>query len=504
MSLDEALQLGAGLFEQVAAVHQIASLGRLVDLGAAFLVIENVLQIGRQARIGAKQVDEFDRLVVQAMITQFLEEPQGRSRIFVGPERVVADAEPDHSEQHQPDLHNRAAGHEGLLRFPAAKASRPFRLGGPRQALSPRARPSEIPRGIFLNFMAMRISSSSGAMPARRLQPRTSRLHLAAQPMACHDNESMGRSGKPWRGLGCSQVSFQGPVVSRYFKYKSIQSLRDDIRKLGLDVELDDDLTPLLAGLQMGSHRVGNLLAIQPMEGCDGNPDGTPGELTLRRYRRFGAGGAKLIWGEACAVVPEGRANPRQLVINEATAPALEQLVATCRREHLAACGTDHDLLIGLQLTHSGRYSFQRPILAQHDPLLDPRTIVNKATGAAVTLDYPLISDAELDRLMDDYAAAARLAYRIGFDFIDLKQCHRYLLNELLAARTRPGKYGGPFENRSRWICSVVARIRSENPGRLIATRLNVHDGLPYTKGPDALGMPAPLHGPGALLLGQS
>jgi 2,4-dienoyl-CoA reductase-like NADH-dependent reductase (Old Yellow Enzyme family) len=147
--------------------------------------------------------------------------------------------------------------------------------------------------------------------------------------------------------------------------------------------------------------------------------------------------------------------------------------------------------LIGLQLTHSGRYSFQRPILAQHDPLLDPRTLVAKSTGAAVTQEYPLISDDELDRLLDLYSAAANLAYRTGFDFVDIKQCHRYLLNELLAARSRPGKYGGSFENRSRWIRTLAARIRDENPGKLIATRLNVHDGPPFLKGQDGKGIPA-------------
>jgi len=120
-------------------------------------------------------------------------------------------------------------------------------------------------------------------------------------------------------------------AVSRYFKYKSSQSLRDDARRIGLNVELEDDLAPLRTATRVGGRTVGNRLAIQPMEGCDGNLDGTPGELTLRRYRRFGAGGAKLIWGEACAVVPEGRANPRQLLIDETTTPALEQLVPTCR-----------------------------------------------------------------------------------------------------------------------------------------------------------------------------
>ena len=159
-------------------------------------------------------------------------------------------------------------------------------------------------------------------------------------------------------------------LVSRYFKYKSSQSLTDDARRLGLDVELVNDLTPLRTALRVGGRTVGNRLAIQPMEGCDGNLDGTPGELTLRRYRRFGAGGAKLIWGEACAVVPEGRANSRQLLINESTAAALEQIVSTCRHAHVEFCGSDHDLLIGLQLTHSGRYSFQGPILRNTTPCL--------------------------------------------------------------------------------------------------------------------------------------
>ena len=215
-----------------------------------------------------------------------------------------------------------------------------------------------------------------------------------------------------------------------------------------------------------------------------------PASLTLRRYRRFGAGGAKLIWGEACAVVPAGRANPRQLLIEDSTAPALDELLQLCRRAHVEACGTDNDLLIGLQLTHSGRYSSQRPLLAQHDPLLDPRTVIDRSSGQTATAAYPLISDDELDRLQDRYLAAADLAYRIGFDFVDLKQCHRYLLNELLAARNRPGKYGGSLENRTRFIHDLVGRLRDAHPGKLIATRLNVFDGIPYQKGPQGAGVP--------------
>jgi NADPH2 dehydrogenase len=280
--------------------------------------------------------------------------------------------------------------------------------------------------------------------------------------------------------------------VSRYFKYKTGEALLADAQALGLGAEvlLSEDLGCLFEPVTIAGRRVGNRLALQPMEGCDAEPDGSPGELTIRRFRRFGAGGAKLIWGEACAVIPEGRANPRQLVINEGNLAALARLVQVARSAHAEENDGDSDLLIGLQLTHSGRYSFERPILAQHDPLLDPRTVFDKTTGATAGPSYPLISDDELDRLQDRYVDAALMAARAGFDFVDLKQCHRYLLNELLAARLRKGKYGGPFENRTRFIRDVVVRIRERAPGLILATRLNVFDGLPYLKGADGTGEP--------------
>jgi 2,4-dienoyl-CoA reductase-like NADH-dependent reductase (Old Yellow Enzyme family) len=284
--------------------------------------------------------------------------------------------------------------------------------------------------------------------------------------------------------------------MSRYFKYKSSAALLADGRQLGLELFLDHDLSSLLRPITVAGRPVGNRLAIQPMEGCDAELDGSPGELTFRRFRRFGAGGAKLIWGEACAVVPEGRANPRQLVINPANAPALERLVRETRAAHREPNGRDDDLLVGLQLTHSGRYSFPRPILAQHDPLLDPRTILDKSAGTTAGPGSPLISDDELDRLQDQYVEAATLAHRAGFDFVDIKQCHRYLLNELLAATTRPGRYGGSFENRTRFIRTVVSRVRDACPGLLVATRMNVFDGLPHIKAEDGTGAPCPFTPP--------
>ncbi|VTR91045.1 nadh:flavin oxidoreductase : NADH:flavin oxidoreductase OS=Planctomyces maris DSM 8797 GN=PM8797T_20134 PE=4 SV=1: Oxidored_FMN [Gemmata massiliana] len=279
--------------------------------------------------------------------------------------------------------------------------------------------------------------------------------------------------------------------MSKFFKYKSAAELEAENARLGIDLRFSEDLTPLFQPLVVGPRTLGNRWGIHPMEGCDGELDGSPGELTFRRYQRFGAGGAKLIWGEACAVTPQARANPRQILLNESTRSAFAQMVADCRKAHCDANGTDTDLLLGLQLTHSGRYSHPHPIIATHDPILDPRTTANRATGARVTADYPLITDDELKRLVDDYVRAAKLAVEVDFDFIDVKQCHRYLLNELLGARNRPGLYGGSYENRTRFAREVFQAVRAAVPAHIVlATRMNVYDGIPFHKSANDDGTP--------------
>ena len=149
--------------------------------------------------------------------------------------------------------------------------------------------------------------------------------------------------------------------MARYFTFHSLEDLEDECGRLDLSIRFSSDLSPLFRPVAIGALRAGNSLCIQPMEGCDGTLDGRPDELTFRRYRRFGAGGAKLIWGEATAVVEEGRANPRQLLINDQNASDLERMLHECRHAHRAAFGSAEDLVIGLQLTHSGRYSYRRP-----------------------------------------------------------------------------------------------------------------------------------------------
>ncbi|MCS7167351.1 MAG: NADH:flavin oxidoreductase [Gemmatales bacterium] len=286
--------------------------------------------------------------------------------------------------------------------------------------------------------------------------------------------------------------------MARYFHFHTAEQLQQTAARLGIDITLQEDLSPLWQPITIGPYRVGNRLCIQPMEGCDGSLDGAPEELTLRRYQRFGAGGAKLIWGEATAVLPEGRANPRQLWLAPHNASSFEKLLVVCRQAHRRVWGDDADLLVGLQLTHSGRYAHFRPLLAMHDPLLDPLTF-DRSTGRFVDHHYPLLSDGDLRRIADAFVATARLAWQIGFQFVDVKQCHRYLLNELLAARLRSGPYGGCLENRTRLAREIIQGIRREVPGLLIFTRLNVFDGVPFRVPPgrpEAPGEPWPFTTP--------
>lgn len=259
------------------------------------------------------------------------------------------------------------------------------------------------------------------------------------------------------------------------FHYRALEELRADIAARGHAIALADGYAPLAAPLRIGDRTASNRLAVHPMEGCDGNLDGTPGELTRRRWRRFAEGGAALLWGEATAVVADCRANPRQLLISRETLPALRSLVAETRAARRARYGSDAGFLIGLQLTHSGRWSHLAPVVAHHSPAVDA------VRGAGVAP----ISDAELERLEERYAEAAVLARDAGFDFVDIKQCHTYLLNELLAARDRDGAYGGSFEHRTRFVRNVFARARGRAPGLLLATRLNVFDGVPFARAGD-------------------
>jgi 2,4-dienoyl-CoA reductase-like NADH-dependent reductase (Old Yellow Enzyme family) len=283
-------------------------------------------------------------------------------------------------------------------------------------------------------------------------------------------------------------------------KYPGVSSLktaaefRDRLRALGIDLPLDEVLetgpdAPLARPCHRAAGTIGNRFAILPMEGWDGTEDGRPSDLTRRRWRHFGQSGAKLIWGgEAVAVRPDGRANPNQLLLTDATLAdiaGLRQLLLLVHREHF---GSTDDLLVGLQLTHSGRFSCPRekrrpePRVLYRHPYLDCRVGVGD--------DRPVLSDDDIARLTDDFVGAARLARRAGFAFVDIKHCHGYLGHEFLSAVDRPGRYGGSLENRTRFLRDVVAGIRAEVPGLEVAVRVSVFDLVPFRAGPDGTGVP--------------
>lgn len=276
----------------------------------------------------------------------------------------------------------------------------------------------------------------------------------------------------------------------KQFHFKTLEELQQAAERLGaahvrFEGSRDAVRSTLARPVAMGSFTTGNSLAIHPMEGCDGTVDGAPDELTWRRYLRFAGGGPKLIWFEATAVCSEGRANTRQLWLNRETASEFARLLETMRREHRARYGTADDLLIPLQLTHSGRYSVPRRIIAYHNPYIDLKT--------DTPADYPVITDDELERLEDKYVDAARLAMGAGFQAVDIKATHGYLLSELLGAKTREGRYGGPLANRLRFIGNVAGKIRAAlGGGMMLCARINSFDGVPYLRDP-ATGVGVPV-----------
>lgn len=262
------------------------------------------------------------------------------------------------------------------------------------------------------------------------------------------------------------------------FNFKSADEVKLECEKLGLNYS--DNFQVFKRKVKLKGVEIPNSLAVHPMEGSDGNEDGSPGELTIRRSLRNARGGAGLIWFEALAVVPEGRASIHQLMLNEANKESFKNLLKTMRAEAKRVNGEEFNLVIIAQLTHSGRFSRPRgvlePVIGCHSPFLDEKYNISS--------DAPIVSDEELERLEDRFVEAALLAKEIGFDGVDIKACHKYLASELLGAFTREGRYGGTFEGRTRFLLDIVEKVRKAvGKDYIIGSRLNIYDGIPYPYG---------------------
>ncbi len=281
------------------------------------------------------------------------------------------------------------------------------------------------------------------------------------------------------------------PRITQVKALTDLETLRAYVELLGVEIPVEDEVDPsgalaapvTITDASAGRTVVANRFTVLPMEGWDGLADGRPSELVRRRWQRFGQSGAGLVWGEATAVRHDGKANPNQLVLDETTVDDIAELRTLL----------DPSQVTVLQLTHSGRYA--RPssdgpaprTLYQH-PFLDDRDDVDSSN---------LLSDEEIDELVEHFIAAAALAEQAGFDFVDVKACHGYLGHEFLSARTRRGRYGGDLSSRSNFLSSVIAGIRDAAPRIGVAVRLSLFDFVPHIAGEGGIGRPVTAAGYG-------
>ena len=259
--------------------------------------------------------------------------------------------------------------------------------------------------------------------------------------------------------------------------YTKAEDFKQQNDALGLDLPFAEDVSILSQELKVGSKTIHNRLACQAMEGCDGTPGGSPDELTIRRYDRFAKGGAGVIWFEATAVLPEARANPRQLYIHDGNLDDFKRQVERIKETAMKENG--YEPVVIMQATHSGRYSKPEgkpaPLIAYNNPIFEKDNPIS--AGRIVTDDY-------IDLVKEKLIYGAILAEKAGFDGVDIKACHRYLNSELLSAYNRPGKYGGSLENRTRLLREGIAgAMESCGKDFIVSSRMNVYDGFPQPYG---------------------
>ena len=278
---------------------------------------------------------------------------------------------------------------------------------------------------------------------------------------------------------------------------KSAEDFRNYMTSIGANLPFKEQLSEP-GHSQLGQsytlrsgQKIGNRFCILPMEGWDGTLDGLPTEHTKRRWHHFAISGAKLLWGcEAVAVRHDGRANPNQLLINDKNLDAFKSLYEDLISDHEKKFSSSSDLLVGLQLTHSGRFAVPDIDKVRQPKILYNHSLLDKKFG--IPTGYPLMTDSEIDVLVEDFVIAAQLASDAGFQFVDIKHCHGYLGHEFLSAFNRKGNYGGSLKNRLNFLRSVVEGIRATS-NIPVAVRISAFDWIPFTKGDEDVGVPANL-----------
>lgn len=261
------------------------------------------------------------------------------------------------------------------------------------------------------------------------------------------------------------------------FHYKTLEEVRKRAEELGVRLPFAENTGALARPMEAGGARFRNRLGIAPMEGADSTPAGAPSDYTVRRYVKEAIGGSAVIWFEAISIVEEGRSSQTQLLLTEDTLESFRRMIDRIREAGRKANGFEPYLI--MQANHSGRYSNPgnrpAPLIAWRNPVLEQYRAADDS--CVVTDDY-------LMSLEEKFGDAARLAKAAGFDAIDIKSCHGYLLAELSFAWLRPGKYGGSYENRTRLLKNSIRAAQACADDRFQVTcRLGIHDGYAWPWG---------------------
>ena len=261
------------------------------------------------------------------------------------------------------------------------------------------------------------------------------------------------------------------------FHYKNVEEIREKAQELQVHLPIAKDTRVLAEEASFGNITLKNRLGIAPMEGADALPDGSPSELTLRRYIREAQGQAAMIWFEAISIVPEGRSSAHQLMLTKENLENYKKMTAAVKEAGIRANGFAPYLV--MQANHSGRYSNPQgkpaPLIAYRHPEYEKLRPAD---------DSCIVSDDYLKSLEEKFEEAALLAKQAGFDAVDIKSCHGYLVTELCSAYNRPGLYGGSFENRTRLLRNGIAAAKvHEDSDFLVTSRIGIYDGYAYPYG---------------------
>ena len=227
----------------------------------------------------------------------------------------------------------------------------------------------------------------------------------------------------------------------------------------------------LLQPIKIGSKTCQNRFFAQPMECVDSDAEGNPTDLTLERYKKLYDGGFGLVDLEAITVTNESRARKTQLEIMPRNVKALTRFIRSLKE-------VNPDTLIVFQLTHSGEIS---------ESDFSRKVCVKPMYG----IGGDLLSEEEVDHIMDQFVEASKICEEVGADGIDMKLCHGYLGSQILRPyNDRDWKYGGPWEKRVQWAYDLMERIqKAVSKDFLIGSKVSMFEGFPGgcgTAGPDS------------------